>query len=90
MNKLRIRIIHKLGGFVLEDKLLPAPIRTATIMTFWTYGHPKLSMQINVPMQSGKTAIYELTKIEKADGVDWYWLDLTFVAYIDQPQQLPL
>lgn len=84
---IRANLIHWLGGYTVNDKLLPKPIRTATIMTFWTYGYPKLGQRIDVPMKSGLTAIYEVTKIERATGVDWHWIDLSFVAYCDEPAE---
>ena len=78
-----------LRKFTREDKFLPKPIRTATIMTFWTYNRPKQGQRINVPMKSGLTAIYEVTRIEQATGVDWQWVDLSFVAYHDEPSGKP-
>ena len=77
-------LIHRMGGFTLTDKFLPPPIRTATIMTFWTYGSPELGMRIDVPMKSGMTAVYELTSIDYNNSCDWDWLNLTFHHYKDE------
>lgn len=84
---LKSYLIHKLGGYLLEELFQPRlNIRTATIMTFWTFGHPGIGQIIFVPMQSGLTGIYEVTDIVRAIGVDWDWIDLTFRGYKDEPK----
>lgn len=62
------------------------PIKTAPIMHLWSDLHPKPSKvqigdEINVPMKSGKTAIFKLTDIDFATNTDWYWYTMEFSHY---------
>ncbi len=62
---------------------IPPPIRTHGIATFWYHhGCPdRIGQEIKVAMTSGKTAVFRLSNIEPATGVDWSWYDFDFVRY---------
>ena len=53
-------------------------------------GRPtEIGTQVEVNMQSGMVAIYELVHKERAPGVDWNWYDLDFIRYKDSPSSSP-
>lgn len=41
----------------------------------------KIGDRVDVNMESGKTAVYELVNIERASGTSWNWYDLEFIGY---------
>lgn len=66
-------------------------IRTHDIGNFWQeIGRPtEIGTQVEVNMNSGMVAIYELVHKEQAEGTDWNWYDLEFVRYKDSPSSSP-
>jgi hypothetical protein len=66
---------------------VPGPIRTHGCAIFWhNHGCPKrIGDEIVVPMASGLDAVFRLSKVEPAAGVDWSWYDFDFVRYLSEP-----
>ena len=66
-------------------------IRTHDIGHFYDeIGRPtEIGTQVEVNMQSGMVAIYELVHKERAEGTDWNWYDLEFIRYKDSPSSSP-
>ena len=67
-----------------KKKVKVAPIRTASIMTFWfDHGCPnEIGQEIKVAMKSGRWAVFKLVNIEPAWNVDWSWYDFEFIKYL--------
>ena len=63
---------------------IPRPFRTHGCANFWyDHGCPDvLGTEIKVAMTSGRTAVFRLSKITPATGVDWSWYDFDFVRYL--------
>ena len=70
----------------LREKLgrQPKGYTTCGIYNSWyDYGCPtKEGDEIVLEMQSGKKAVYELTRVRRNHGLDWHWYDFTFVRYL--------
>ena len=66
---------------------IPAPITTHGLAIFWHHhGCPRhIGTEINVQMQSGKTATFRLSRVTPATGVDWSWYEFDFVRYQSLP-----
>ena len=79
-----VRQMEKRGLTVVELAPIPRPFRTHGLATFWhDRGCPdKVGDEIKVKMVSGQTAVFKLTNIEPATGVDWSWYDFGFVRYL--------
>ena len=66
-------------------------IRTHDIGHFYDeIGRPtEIGTQVEVNMNSGMIAIFELVHKERATGVDWNWYDLEFIRYKDSTSSSP-
>lgn len=71
-------------------KIVIDDIRTAQIMTLWSYikptpSHCNIGDKVTIPMKSGKTGLYELIDIDWSthwsSDVDWEWYVLRFIGY---------
>ena|GEM_PF-6977081 len=84
LSALALRVVRRNRA---QAEPIPRPIRTHGCATFWyNHGCPdRVGVEINVAMMSGKTAVFRLSKIEPATGVDWSWYDFDFVRYLPSP-----
>ncbi len=65
----------------------PKPFRTHGLAVWWyDHGCPReIGAEVEVKMQSGRTAVFRLVNVERATGVDWSWYDFEFVRYLGTP-----